>query len=560
MKLFKYILFLFISLSILGCSEDLLVEEPLDFLSPNNSFRTPEDIEATLFSNYQDVRELHAGKINLTMYLHYGTDIGYNQGNFQAFLGNYETSLVPTTGVVSTFWNKLYEITATCNVVLNRIEQIEYSSAEEKNLHIAEARFFRGYAYRFLVHLYGGVPIVEEEISSPRRDFVRASKAETLAFAIADLEFAAANLPGIDDLVAEGRVNNAAALHFLAELYIANGEPTKAVTATTTVIESSGLALMTNRFGAKADEDGDPYWDLFQQGNQNRSAGNTEGIYVIQSETNVQGGAQIGVRDQGDVIAYERGYGPGYWIISGPDDVRITFPSTQQGGRPVAFIRPTFYLTSTIWGGADNTIDVRNNERNIKREYDIDNPASAFFGQTTRDLPQEWRDNFSARDTLILYYPYFTKATTINDHPDFLILDKDTGLVSSDAGITYKDWYLLRLAETYLLRAEARLTDGDASGAADDINAVRNRSGATPATVGEINIDYILDERLRELNYEEPRRLTLNRLGLLDERTRLANPISGASVQDFNNLFPIPFSEIERNTLQVLEQNPGYTN
>ena len=258
MKFYKYIVLLFISLFVLGCSEDKLIEEPLDFLSPNNSFRTPSDIEATLVTNYRYIRELHAGKLNLTLYLHYGTDIGYNQGNFQAFLGNYETSLVPTSDIVIAFWERLYQMVSNSNTILNRIEEIEYSSAEEKTLHIAEARFFRGYAYRFLVHLYGGVPIVEEEIASPRRDFVRASKTETLAFAIADLEFAAANLPGIDNLVAEGRVNNAAALHFLAELYIANGEPGKAVTATTTVIESSGFALMTDRFGTKSYEDGDP--------------------------------------------------------------------------------------------------------------------------------------------------------------------------------------------------------------------------------------------------------------------------------------------------------------
>jgi hypothetical protein len=131
--------------------------------------------------------------------------------------------------------------------------------------------------------------------------------------------------------------------------------------------------------------------------------------------------------------------------------------------------------------------------------------------------------------------------------------------------------YAFRLSETYLLRAEAHLGKNDRNAAAADINVVRARAKAPLANVSQVDIDYLLDERLRELFYEETRLLTLCRMGKLVERTRKYNSTyigaggavkesSGTSMQDYHNLWPIPFSEIERNTEALLEQNPGYTN
>ena len=53
---------------------------------------------------------------------------------------------------------------------------------------------------------------------------------------------------------------------------------------------------------------------------------------------------------------------------------------------------------------------------------------------------------------------------------------------------------------------------------------------------------------------------TLCRMGKLADRNRKYNPLSGKSIKDYHNLWPIPFSEIESNVYAVLEQNPGYTN
>ncbi len=94
--------------------------------------------------------------------------------------------------------------------------------------------------------------------------------------------------------------------------------------------------------------------------------------------------------------------------------------------------------------------------------------------------------------------------------------------------------------------------------AAADINKLRNRAHAEEVEAAEVDLDYILDERARELIIEEPRRLTLNRVGKLAERVRKYNPESGSSVQDYHNLFPIPLSAIDANIDVELGQNFGY--
>jgi len=157
------------------------------------------------------------------------------------------------------------------------------------------------------------------------------------------------------------------------------------------------------------------------------------------------------------------------------------------------------------------------------------------------------------------FYPFLMKSTTPGNHPEQLI-DQNTGLIinNNNGGSTCTDQYYARLAETYLIRAEAYLGKGDKANAAADVNMVRERAHATPVSTADVDIDYILDERLRELALEEQRRLTLSRLGKCYERTVKYNTWDGPTIEPHNELFPIPYSEIERNTGAVLEQNPGY--
>jgi len=548
MKLLKYTIAIFLLFVFISCDENKILEEmPLDFYSPENSYTKPEHFEAAITYVYDKTRNTFYNNDSKNGYsLFAGNDFTRDARNVGTFsIGDYAL-LTSLSGQPSYWWTQMYQIISMANVILERIEVVEYPSETAKNAMIAEARFFRGFAYRTLGYIFGGVPLVLEEIKAPKRDFIRATRDAVYEQVIADLKYASENLPDINNVKAQGRVSKEAASHFLAELYLTTKQWDNAITESSKVINNPNFQLMTQRFGTRKTQPGDVWWDLFQMGNQNRNNGNKEAIWVAQVEVD---DGRLGV---GNYKA-ERIFGPVYWQLKDPDGVDgFIGPTTQNCGRGAAYLGPTDYFATTIWLSDWNN-DMRNNQYNMIRDYVYDNPKSKYYGKKVSEFPGK------LYDTRYYFYPSQTKISTPGNHPDHIYLNKATGLLSSSAMKTYHDQYFARLAETYLIRAEAYLGKGDKDKAATDINVVRNRVNASPVAPAAVTIDYILDERLRELAYEEPRRLTLARLGMVYERTSRYNTYEdGKTIKPYNELFPIPFSEIERNSQAVLEQNPGY--
>lgn len=552
----KLVALLGLFLVFVSCSEeDFLKEEPLDFFDPGNSFVTAENFESSLADLYAKYREIYFnGGFNNYNHL-MGTDIMYNSRNTEdAFrFGNYVNALDPTSGIPEYHWDRWYKIIANANTIIEKLTESEIVN-EERTPVEAEARLFRALAYRHLVYLYGGVPLVIEELSSPKTDFTRATEADVMNQMVADATFAATNLPGVSEAI-DGKLSNLVAQHLLAEIYISQGNYDAAIAAASVVINDPGTALMMARFGSRSAEPGDVYWDLFRRGNQNRSSGNTEAIWVSQMEVDLPGGF-ITTTGAGQ-NNLERYHNPAGWTLNDPDGNSGFLGwrgDANTGGRGVSFVQPTAFFENTLWA-SDFDNDIRNSEVNYVRDFIYDNPESAWFGQSAIDNPgplyqdpsQRWR-----------WYPWLTKATTPNNHPADIYDDPDLLLLKSSGGTLYRDRYYLRLAETYLLRAEAYLGKGEMGNAAADINMVRERSSANPVTAGEVTIDYILDERARELSLEETRRITLHRTGKLVERVRLYNDLNTDDILDHHNLWPIPAREIEANINGNLEQNPGY--
>ena len=146
-------------------------------------------------------------------------------------------------------------------------------------------------------------------------------------------------------------------------------------------------------------------------------------------------------------------------------------------GRPVATLIVTAYADSLIWKyKSDFNKDMRNSEYNIQRNYYMTNPTSAIYGQVIT------KTNVDAT-TLTLWEPRMTPhfKKFVRAVPIGLTVDA-TSKRPNDNGRTWKDWYIMRLAETYLLRAEANMLKGDLAAAAADINVVRSRANATPVS------------------------------------------------------------------------------
>jgi starch-binding outer membrane protein, SusD/RagB family len=198
---------------------------------------------------------------------------------------------------------------------------------------------------------------------------------------------------------------------------------------------------------------------------------------------------------------------------------------------------------------------MRNSEFNIQRNYYMTNPTSAIYGQVMT------KTNVDAT-TLTLWEPRMTPhfKKFVRAVPKGLTKDA-TSNRPNDNGRNWKDWYILRLAETYLLRAEANMLKGDLTAAAADINTVRSRANATPVIAGDVTMDVILDERARELYGEEFRLSTLMRTGKLVEYLNKYNGYllaNGLTAPTKVSKLPIPRREIEANTGAKLEQNAGY--
>ena len=246
-------------------------------------------------------------------------------------------------------------------------------------------------------------------------------------------------------------------------------------------------------------------------------------------------------------------------------------------------VRPAGDILGSYW---DDPNDFRGSEIMIQRDYYT--PSGKKWSEVKKQV--------KARVDAGLYS--VSAADTINITPRFWKFSDDRHIF--DAGNAYydTDWYMIRIAETYLLRAEARLAQGNKAGAAQDINVLRSRAGAKPCTADQVNIDYILDERVRELFGEEQRWVTLSRLSCnphasyisdcyptqntttsntFYERVRkygvgyenedrgrdaytdaLGNTRHRPNVKPHNYVLPIPIQIIQSNKDVKIEQNPGY--
>ena len=548
-----------------SCNEEFLNETPLDFLAPENAYNSIPGIQQGItglhytvrrnwFSDgggHQDGFAIMLGSVGTDVAFH-----GENPGGNRKLV-NYEAEMTSENWQFNLMWEDAYLLISRANSLIYGIENsddaIWTGSPEKKDEYLAEAKFFRAWAYYFLVSLWGDVPLVLEPVTTAKTDFIRNPTAEIYQALENDLNYAAQNLPLPDNMEAPGRINQKAAWHLLTQVYLSWEKYQEAVNAASKVIDGYGSALMRNRFGATNDVfgSGDVFLDLHAYGNQNL-AENSEAIWVIQNtKTDINGGYNF---------PGERGWGPAYFRMGNtPDGEKAFLGELYNGkytgyldiyGRPVAWIRPTDYMAYYVWK-SDWDNDIRNANHQIIRTFYFQNPNSAYDGQVIDFSLYPAGERDPLKDTCQYIYPYFMKHADPDNH--------FTDPNRSGGGRNNKDIYAMRLADTYLLRAEAYIQLGNTASATQDINEVRTRANATPAAT--VDMDYLLDERARELYGEEFRHITLRRTGKFLERVRqyCNNPVYwGCNVQDYNVLFPIPQSQIDLNIDANIKQNPGY--
>lgn len=538
---------LIILISLGGCKK-FLEEELKTELAPTNTYTSTYGFEVGSAGFYALTRSEYNTFGEGGAYIHNGaapyealqaaTDIADVINSDASLMAFANLTLTPAERFVGTYWNWAYSLISSANLMLVYSEQnTNWDSPTDKERFQAEARFFRAYAYRTLVYLYGDVPYVETILYDFKLNFTRTPKAEVVAHMVDDLKFAVEHLPVNPDQSGfkQGKLTKWAASHLLSEIYLLQGDFPAAEQAALAVINSGYYNLMKTRFGVNKDKPGDVFSDLFLENNQNRSAtGNRESIWVLQFQFNVVGGGT----NSDDWT--RRAWIPNYSSISG-----FVLADTL-GGRGLAQLVPMKWWTGTARTNATgnapgifDATDIRNSNYNIKRDWYYNNASdAALFGKRAPITEQTW---FTTK-TL---FPAITKF--FYGRPENLSL---TG--------SYKDRMKFRLAETYLLLAEAYLGQSNPQKAADAVNEVRRRAGAAEIGAAQMNMDFLLDERIRELIGEESRRFTLVRTGKLVDRVKLYNNAIKDKVTNNHILWPIPQAIRDANRDAPFPQNPGY--
>jgi len=580
----KYIWLFVLLLGTMSCKDDNFIKEtPSTFYTVNNAFSTSAQVDQAVIAIYSQLRDIWANPTEqnwIFVFRGNGTDMfdvpSIRRGNT---FNNYGT-INPDNGVFYSAFTAWYQIIAKANLAIasGNLPTMTWSSPTDKAYTLAQARFFRAFAYRNLAELFGGVPIVTQPSTTAQFDFKRTTRAETYTFAINELLAIEPDLPDITAV--GGRLVKGACQHNLCELYLAlgtqlaaDGKVAEAQTAFTAsiaygnkVIDGGTFALMNTRFGARKNETTityplykngvsgaanivgsipfttNYYWDLFQDGSVNYQDGNKECIWAIQIDY-----AAYRAEDTRDKLPYARTYGP---VFRNGTPANLTGTLEDAGGRGISQIMPTMYTRDSIYSGKWGT-DMRNSDVVNRRTFWGNVTTSPYYIK-----PIPWSVMYDNQADQSLDYPVSCKIAT----------DKFTGLADGEnMSNLFRDDYFIRLPETILLRAEAKQRNGDKAGAAADINLLRARAQCTyMVTAADMDDKFntILDERSRELVYEECRWNTLLRMGgtiAVDRIKKYAFWPEALSTLTFSyNLWPIPQLVIDANKAVKLDQNPGW--
>lgn len=585
-----------------GCKKDWLTPKPESIYSPENTLIDIPGFKAALASCSNNLKaEWYGdGSPNISEQI-FSEESVEGTDDKAGPAQNMDLQIRPDAQLRSVdfnnigwFWDQEYVGIRAANVILSRLETASAIAEADKNVIRGQAYFLRAYDYYRLTNQFGDVPCPTKEVVTAKVDFVTVKREVILTRMKADIESTIASVPWTTD---KGDINRAACYHLLAKIDLALGLFDDAIAATTAVINQGSYKLMKSRFGIDAGiATKNVTWDLHRP--DNKSAGvNTEVLYLVTDRLGIPNNVANGCQSMRNAAA---GISIGTNIVTnlGKAGVTATAGSVTSPieidlmniyGRGIGRCRSTSYHYKDIWDDAnDFRHDTASGNWVMMENLRYANPAlkgvDPEYGARMHLYNTAAGPNFGkiiCSDTLRSWYPW----------PHYKLYIPDTENVPQRGGHT--DWYVFRLAETYLLRAEAYVWKGDLVSAVADVNAVRTRANCAAYTAANMSIGTVLDERARELYYEEPRKTELTRIAFIYAKTgqsynghtyTLANlstsnfwydrlieknvfyaknfvTVHGdmMKISPYHVLWPIPQPAINANTGNHVNQNLGYS-
>lgn len=531
--------------AILSSCSDFIDEENLSSVTAESFYVTSTGFQSLVNANYAQLRDIYGNEPYLFCA---GTDLyAEGRGDEPDGLAEY-TTLNPSSSGVDLLYNSCYKAIQLANRALYYSTITEQTS--DLSTLVAQVKFLRANAYFLLVQTYGGVAITDY-IDSAVLKFDRNTAEEVYQQIITDLNDAVA---GLGTGAFNGRANKRAAKDLLSKVYLTRAYETFASTtdfANAASLADEVIAGQTLNLS---------YEKVFTPGNDM----NEEVIFSVQFS---KGSISTNPTGLGSRQFYYFGSYLGGAEVSGkspnrsytlcPSDFALglyTRDDTRWEATFMTEIFDEYYNYYRVDKTNHNTLPIRDFYEpkwftaSDKSNYLATKNLAADF------VYHNWGE-FSSEYTVIKSLDYETICVKKFDDPD-PTTPFSTGRVST------RDIILSRLAETYLVAAEAYLQLNPTTGLAR-LNEVRRRAGVAPAALGEFDIDYILDERARELLGEYHRWFDLKRTGKLVERASLYNRLVNASnfVGSGGNLKilrPIPLGAMDLNQNRNFPQNPAY--
>jgi hypothetical protein len=534
-----------------SCSKDALVEEVItnvgtDYLNTAAGFN--DGVRAA----YAALRSWYGTERgnNLTIF---GTDTYTNgsDGSWK-FMNQYTAQFDPRTAVVQEVWDEFYRGINVCNSVIERAPAVTGLDAVTLKQRVGEVKFLRAQYYFILTQLFGGVDLRLSETKEPTKVSTRASIQNMYAAIVKDLEEAIPDLENKARSTDYGRVTRAAAEHLLSLVYLTKA--TSDAKATDDYAKAETLAKnVINNYGIKLLGD---FAQVHQEGNEM----NEEVIFATQYTR--------------DPLTNSTGNNSHVFFLM-EYDVQPGMRRDVANGRPFKRYKPTTYCLETVFAPANRSKDSRysktfvdvyrtNRPGTFSTTFDNSKPSVTFAaGDTAIYLPGvEWTTaERAAKPYQVLTPSLYTEKLypSLRKHIDGGRVD----LFQFEGG---RDYINYRLAETYLNLAEAQFRQGKTQDAVNSLNVVRRRA-AWPGkekdmeiAPADLTMEFIMEERERELLGEQKRWFDLKRWGVLLNRVQQYNPQAAANIKAHHVLRPIPQVQIDRveGGVSAFAQNPGY--
>lgn len=592
-----------ITLSLLAGCGDVLEEQPYTTFT-TDYFKTPQGLQdavnavyAGLRYNYGPNGALAIANVGTDEWT-YGDQPRTGADNDVLGLGTY--NITTSQGSILTPWNRSFQWINSCNAVIQFAPGVSLPETTRQTL-LAEARYLRAQLYMILVQQFGAVPLNLgsgnlQFNTNPStvfyRDNVEQLLVDNYSAIIDDLIFATQNLPDIRPANAF-KLSKAAAFHLLAKAYIQKGYSSASESTDFENGYQAAMELINNKAKYGVDLLAN-FGDVFKEGNDY----NKEILFSVERmplNNSANEVANPGSDFSNKVNIANNMFNCNYQQPSFPGASFACIPNrVLEYGRPLRRYAPTKWMLETAFPISERVPDSRfdNSFRTVWYAATLDAPGTAGYNTYVDNLATL---GLSLGDTAIYLAPtdeiaaalkaipkkyfvlgpsefYTNQNTTWNLYPN---LTKYTSTQRANFNdVSGRPFVVSRFAETYLLAAEAAMQMGDNAEAADLINVLKLRAAfrvglstadinarydAIKVTPADITLDFILDERTRELAGESVRWPDLAVRGKLVERAKAHNPdVTG--IQAHHVLRPIPQGQLDAisNPDPESYQNPGY--